>query len=115
LFTSRARSYAEKSAQRERSTQALFTLYRIASEAHSRDEALQTLQKRLEEMLGVRVAFFLPSILSHNRIESSVPAHITLDDQDKKALQTCWNEIKTTGIGSPFTPNASWRFEPMIG
>ncbi len=114
LFTSRARSYAHKAATRERSTQALFTLYRTTSEAHSREEALQTLQQRLEDMLDMHVAFFLPSILYANQVEPAYPLDLDLNEQDKIALQTCWNEFKTTGIGSSFSSNAAWRFEPMV-
>ncbi len=114
LFTSRARNYAQKAARRERSTQALFTLYRVASETHSRDEALQTLQRRLERMLEVKVAFFMPSALNHEMIEAAVPQGLELEDGDKKALAGCWSDMRTTGLGSLYNPGASWRFEPMI-
>ena len=73
LFTSQAHGYAGKIARREMSTQALFTLYRIASEAFSREQALEKLQSKLEHMLGVDVAFFLPPVLNPGRIEPAFP------------------------------------------
>lgn len=114
VFTSQARAYAHKSAQRERSTQALFALYRTGSEAYSRDQALDTLQRRLEHMLEVNVAFFLPNLLQEKKIESAYPKGLELPESDQEALNHCWMEMKTTGRGSPFHPEAQWRFEPMI-
>ncbi len=114
LFTSRTRGYAQKATQQERGTQALFTLYRVASESHSRDEALSTLQKRLEMMLEVNVAFFIPSIAYQSNIEPAFPENIKLEEADRKALNESWSEMKTTGLGSPFNPGTMWRFEPML-
>ncbi len=114
LFTSQTRGYAQKATQQERGTQALFTLYRIASESHSREEALSTLQRRLEMMLEVTVAFFTPSVMYQSNIEPAFPDNIKLDEADRKALNESWSEMKTTGLGSPFNPGTMWRFEPMI-
>lgn len=114
LFTSRARSYADSVAKRERATQALFTLYRIASTAFSRQQALETLQRKLSQMLDIDVAFFLPPALNPDGIIPTVPADLTLDDTDRRALESCWAEIKTTGLASPLYTHASWRFEPMV-
>lgn len=114
LFTSRARSYAENVARRERSTQALFTLYRIASTAFSRQQVLETLQRKLSEMLEMEVAFFLPPVLNPDRIEPAVPAELKLDDVDRKALESCWVDMKTSGAASSLHTHASWRFEPIM-
>jgi two-component system sensor histidine kinase KdpD len=114
LFTSRARSYAENVARRERATQALFTLYRIASTAFSRQQALETLQRKLPQMLDVEVAFFMPPMLNPDGIELAVPTDLVLDETDRRALESCWTEMKTTGMASPLYTHASWRFEPMI-
>lgn len=114
LFTSQARNYARNAAEREQNTQALFMLYRLASEEHSRQEALSTLQQRLEKMLEVKVAFFLPSILNPAQVEPAYPANPELQEADKKALHMCWSEMKTTGVGSPSQLGSTWRFEPMI-
>jgi two-component system sensor histidine kinase KdpD len=114
LFTSRARSYAESVAKRERATQALFTLYRIASTAFSRQQALETLQRKLSQMLDVEVAFFLPPAINPDGIEPIMPAQVTLEDPDQRALESCWTEMKTTGLASPLHTHASWRFEPMM-
>lgn len=112
LFTSQTRGYAREAAKRELSTQALFTLYRVASDAFSREQAMEKLQRKLERMLKVDVAFFLPSALAG--IEPAFPAGLTLQEADRKALDACWAELKTTGAASPFNPGTAWRFEPMM-
>ncbi|NBO17758.1 MAG: DUF4118 domain-containing protein [Proteobacteria bacterium] len=114
LFTSRARSYADHVASRERSTQALFTLYRLSSTAFSRQQAVEMLQKKLSQMLEAEVAFFLPPALDPDSIVAVVPESLVLDDIDNRALQACWKDLKTTGVASPLHTHASWRFEPMI-
>lgn len=114
LFTSRARSYADHVASRERSTQALFTLYRLSSTAFSRQQAVETLQKKLSQMLDADVAFFLPPALDPDSIVAAVPHDLALDETDTRALHACWADLKTTGVASPLHTHASWRFEPMI-
>jgi len=114
LFTSQTRGYAENATKRELSTQALFTLYRISSESFSRQQAIEKLHRRLERMLDVDVAFFLPPVLSPDRIEAVAPGDLKLDDADQKALESCWRDMKITGIGAAYNPGTKWRFEPMI-
>lgn len=114
LFTSQTRRLAETAAQRELSTQVLFTLYRIASEAFSREQAIEKLQRHLERVLEVDVAFFLPPVLSPDQIEPAAPESINLSEFDRKALDVCWRDTKTTGLASPYNPGTQWRFEPMV-
>lgn len=114
LFTSQTRGYAERVARRELSTQALFSLYRIAASAYTRQQALEKLQRKLTRMLGMEVAFFLPPVLSLERIEAAFPADLVLSEIDQQALENCWSEMKITGLASPFNPRAAWRFEPMM-
>lgn len=114
LFTSQTRGFAQKAAKRELSTHALFTLYRIAADAFSRKQALEQLQSKLETMLEMDVAFFFPEENAPARINPLYPADLVLAEADRKALDVCWSEMKTTGLASPFDPGAQWRFEPMI-
>jgi len=114
LFTSQTRDYGQRAAQRELSTQALFTLYRIASEAFSREYALEKLQEKLERMLESDVAFFLPSVMNPKYLEPAFPPGLKLEEPDRKALDVCWSEMKTTGVASPFNPGTAWRFELMM-
>jgi two-component system sensor histidine kinase KdpD len=114
LFTSQTRDYAQKIAKRELSTQALFTLYRVAANSFTREQALEKLQRKLERMLEVNVAFFLPHELEGKRVDPAYPADLKLEDADRKALDVCWADMKTTGMASPFNPGTSWRFEPLI-
>jgi len=114
LFSSQNREVAQKAAKRETSTQALFTLYRVASESFTRHQALEKLQQKLEHMLEANVAFFIPTILRQDRIETAFPKGLVLEGNDRKALDVCWSDMKTTGAASPFNPGTLWRFEPMI-
>ncbi len=114
LFTSQTRGYAEKATKRELGTQLLFTLYRIAATSSSRKQAIEKLQRKLERMLDVDVAFFIPPTLSPDQIEPATPENLVLNDADRKALDICWRETKTTGIATPHDQRATWRFEPMI-
>jgi two-component system sensor histidine kinase KdpD len=114
LFTSQTRGYARKAAERELSTQALFTLYRVISVTSSRQQALETLQSKLTDMLKMDVAFFLPPALNPDLIEPAYPANMELDKADREALNLCWKEMKTTGLASPSEFGTPWRFEPML-
>jgi two-component system sensor histidine kinase KdpD len=114
LFTSQTRGYAEKATKRELGTQLLFTLYRIASTSSSRKQAIEKLQRRLERMLDIDVAFFMPPVLNPERIELAAPENIELGEADRRALDTCWRDTKTTGIASSYDQGTSWRFEPMV-
>ncbi|MDE3060340.1 MAG: DUF4118 domain-containing protein [Pseudomonadota bacterium] len=111
LLTSRPKDYARKVAKRELGTKALFTLYRTASTAFTREQALEKLQQKLAHMLEMEVAFFLPS---SERIEAAFPAAVELAPEDRKALDLCWSETKATGLASPEGQEAAWRFEPMV-
>jgi two-component system sensor histidine kinase KdpD len=114
LFTSQTRGYAEKAAKRELNTQALFTLYRLAANASSRQQALEELQQKLTRMLQMDVTFFLPPPLNPSGIAPAFSGEIPMNETDKLALALCWKEMKTTGLASPFYSQAAWRFEPMI-
>lgn len=114
LFTSQTRGFAEKAARRELNTQALFTLYRLASNASSRQQALAELQQKLTRMLMMEVAFFLPSTLTQSQIEAAYPEAVELKEIDRQALALSWREMKTSGLASPFYSGSAWRFEPMI-
>jgi two-component system sensor histidine kinase KdpD len=114
LFTSQTRGYAEKAAKRELNTQALFTLYRLASNASTRTQALEELQQKLANMLIMEVAFFLPPTPNADVVLPTTPQGITLSEYDAQALALCWKEIKTAGLASAFYGEAKWRFEPMI-
>lgn len=114
LFASQSRIYAQRAARRELSTEALFTLYRIASDAFTREQVLEKLHTHLEAMLYMDVAFFLPPVLTPDGIALAYPRELELEDGDHKALEMCWSEMRTAGRASSYNPGTSWRFEPMI-
>jgi len=114
LFASRNRNYAQNAAKREKVTEALFSLYRMMSETFSREQALIKLQEKLERMLEVDVAFFLPSEANAKSVEPACPKNLALEEADRKALDSCWDNLHTTGVAAPYNPGTKWRFEPMI-
>lgn len=114
FFTSQMREYTHRLKKRELYSEMLFTLYRLASESFNREQAVETLQQNLKTMLNVQVAFFLPSALQASHLEAVAPAGVLLNENDRKALEVCWNEMRCTGAASPYNPGTEWRFEPMI-
>jgi len=114
FFTSRTRGFAEKARKRELNMQVLFNLYSITSDALSRQQALEKLQDHLARTLKMDVAFFLPPTLSPDAIEPTFPQAIALQETDAKALELCWKDMKTTGLGSPSFRDSVWRFAPML-
>jgi two-component system sensor histidine kinase KdpD len=114
LFTSHMREYVKRITKREMRTEMLFMLYRLTSEAFSRQQAIETLQQNLERMLSADIAFFMPTALNPKVLEISSPAGLELSENDKNALSICWSDMKSTGAASPYNPGTSWRFEPMI-
>src|SRR5262249_6776071 len=57
---------------------------------------------------------FLPPLMRPQSIEPAFPPDLALNDIDRRALDACWAEMKTTGAASPINPGTSWRFEPMV-
>lgn len=94
--------------------QSLLRLHRIAMSQSSSDDVISMLDVELSTTLGYDVAFFFPSAKDSSKVEAktSAPEHFT--EVDRKALEVCWAEAKTTGVGSPYNPGTGWRFEPMV-
>jgi two-component system, OmpR family, sensor histidine kinase KdpD len=114
MFTSQMRQYAHRLKKREAYSEMLFALYRRASESFSREQAIATLEGNLEQMLGAKAAFFVPSAINPLVLEAISPLDLELSEADRKALEICWREMKCTGLASPYDPGTTWRFEPMI-
>lgn len=114
VFTSRTRGFAEKARRRELNTQVLFNLYQIGSNAASRQQVLEKLHSHIVRTLKVEVAFFLPPAISPDAIALAYPQDAVLSDADMKAMELCWREMKTTGLGSPSFRDSSWRFNLML-
>lgn len=114
LFTSHMREYTKRITKREMRTEMLFMLYRLTSEAFTRQQAIETLQQNLERMLNVDIAFFMPTALNPRQLEVASPAGLELTESDRNALTISWQDMKSTGAASPYNPGTLWRFEPMI-
>ncbi|HEU5048101.1 MAG TPA: ATP-binding protein [Rickettsiales bacterium] len=114
IFTSRTRGFAEKARRRELNTQVLFNLYQVSANASSLTQALEKLHAHIVRTLKMEVAFFLPPAVSPENIVLTFPQDATLSDSDIKAMELCWREMKTTGLGSPSFRDSAWRFNLML-
>ncbi len=114
FFTSQTFTQREKYAARAQRTHALFQLHRVAMDYQTRAEAIAALHKEISTMLETDVAFFLPSALNPNQLEATFPVNTLLSDTEAGALDSCWQESKSTGLGSPYFPDIHWRFVPLV-
>lgn len=94
--------------------QSLLRLHRVTFIEQSHDHIIGMLDAELSSILEHEIAFFLPSLMDPGRLEAKFKSPEYFSDADWKALDVCWNEGKTTGIGSPYDPGSDWRFEPMV-
>jgi two-component system sensor histidine kinase KdpD len=114
FFTSKTFSQREQYAARAQRTQALFQLHRVAIDYSSRTEALEALHKELSTTFDIPVAFFLPTTLNPDGIKPYLPADLALNETEQAALNACWKETRSTGVGSLYFPDIQWRFVPMV-
>jgi len=114
FFTSQTLTQRKKYAVSAQRTHALFQLHRVAMDYRTRAEAVEALHKELTSILEIEVAFFLPSALNPSILKPFFPADTILSDAENAALQACWSESKPTGLGSPYVPEISWRFVPLV-
>jgi len=99
--------------RKERRSQALYRIHRIASQATTRNQAMEMMHDELSSLLEMEVGFFMPSSMDVNNVAPTYPADLTLKDIDEEALIDCWKELHTTGLGTLKRFKSSWRFEPM--
>lgn len=100
--------------KKEKRSQALYKIHRLASEATERNEALKVLHEELTELLEMDVAFFMPPAVNPNAIELVYPQQVDFNDADRNSLETCWEQVRTTGLGTLFSRKTNWRFEPLL-
>jgi two-component system sensor histidine kinase KdpD len=92
----------------------LLKVHRLALNKTSPGEAIAALDNELRILLGADIVFYMPAMLDETRLEMVVPKDIVLNESEQKALQICWEESKTTGVGAPYRPDdCQWRFEPL--
>ncbi len=100
-------------ARKERRSQALYKVHRLASEATDRDEAFKTLYEELMQLLEMEIAFFLPPTMNPDAIELAYPKNLDFSEKDRQSLIACWEEVRTTGLGTVNRFDSFWRFEPL--
>lgn len=99
--------------RKERRSQALYKVHRLASEATDRSQAFKILHEELTQLLEMEIAFFLPPAMNPDAIELAYPKNLAFCEKDKHSLQLCWNEVRTAGLGAVNRFDSSWRFEPL--
>ncbi len=114
FFVSHRRTFTEMALRRERKTQALLYLHRITQRTNTRHKVLEALNKELAHLLETEVALFLPSAENPDALEPLNKNPIQLSFDDKIALETAWEEGKTTGLASSYHSESHWRFEPIF-
>lgn len=101
-------------AKRVERLQSLLKVHRTALTKNRPEEAILALNDELKSLFGGDIVFFLPSIIDEYKLETLFHEELLLNEGEQKALQVCWEEGKTTGIGAPYhPPGCSWRFEPL--
>jgi two-component system sensor histidine kinase KdpD len=100
--------------KKERRSQALYKIHRLASNAQNREQAFAILYEELAQLLEMDVVFFMPQAMNQGALDLAYPAEVDFSEKDYKSLQMCWEEVRTTGLGSVNGFDASWRFEPMM-
>jgi two-component system, OmpR family, sensor histidine kinase KdpD len=101
-----------KQAQRFNS---LLKIHRLVLNKNTTEEAVATLNEKLKSLLGAEVAFFFPALMQSSRLEALFHPDLNLNEPEQMALQLCWDESKTTGIGTQYQfPHCQWRFEPLV-
>ncbi len=109
---SRANSTALR--RKNRQSQALYEIHRLASEAATRPQALEIMHRELSKILEMNVAFFMPPAMNPDAIELAYPESADLSENDQAVLERCWEYVRTTGLGTSFRNTSSWRFEPLL-
>jgi two-component system sensor histidine kinase KdpD len=107
-------SFARFAQQQEQRTNALYRINRMAFSALTLAESLHILHRELRHMLQKDIAYFLPDALQLDHLVPAAPEKIALTAIEQQALNRCWRESMTTGVGTSDPINGEWRFEPMI-
>lgn len=114
FFGNREHSLREVLLKRADRLHSLLRVHRMTLNNQSPHEALEVLDTELSKLLNTEIAFFMPSVMNPDQLETLFHNNIELSEADNKALCVCWDEIKTTGVGAPYDPGCNWRFEPLI-
>lgn len=100
--------------RKERRSQALYSILRIASNANTQKEALKILHEQLSNLLEYSVAFYTPTFMQPEKVTLAYPVDVELSTEDRKALDYCWANSRASGIGALNSFDTNWRFEPMM-
>lgn len=114
LFVSHTRAHGEEVSRRATRLQTLFRLHRVSLSKHTRGKTIHALHQELVELLEMEVYFFMPEAMHDDVVRCVYPEGAHFSEEDQRALAVCWEEGKTTGVGSPYNPGAELRYEPLL-
>ena len=106
------RGYSSFLLRKKHRLQELYEIYRLASEAKDKGQAIKVLHQELTKFLEVEMAFFLPDKNS-GEIKLVYPSEIEILLQDENILIECWKKSCATGLGTSISFDSAWRFEPL--
>lgn len=92
----------------------LLSVHRLVLNKNTKSEAIATLNEELKKILNTDVVFLLPEDNNQQILGLSVLETQKFNISENRALDTCWMENKSTGVGTPYNPEGcNWRFEPL--
>ncbi len=106
------RGYSSFLLRKKHRLQELYEIYRLASEAKDKGQAIKVLHQELTKFLEVEMAFFLPDKNS-GEIKLVYPSEIEILLQDENILIECWKKSCATGLRTSISFDSAWRFEPL--
>jgi two-component system sensor histidine kinase KdpD len=96
---------------RKKRIQALYEIYRQASESMEVFGAIEILYPQLSNLISGNIAFFLSD--KNNNLQLSYPKNINFNEEEKASLKETWKTLSPSGFGSIKNSHLNWRFEPM--
>lgn len=114
FFVSRTHARGVRLQNQLHRMRALFKMYHISLQQHTRFQALEALHNELKEILGFTVMFCLPKRANPDELEVVYPPDARFSEEDQRALNLCWDEGKVTGYASPYHFGGRYRFKPLF-
>jgi len=110
----RIRRQAEFSRQRERRTEALYSLSRQLAGTGGTHQLVATAESQLGQAFASEVAIFLPD--SHGRLKATVgsPASFSANEREIAVAQWVFEHRQLAGTGTDTLPEASAFYLPLI-
>lgn len=113
LSASKIRDYLQNKKQHEKGLKALFALHNASVDSFSSEQVIEKLHSKLEKMLGVQMAFFLPQGKDSSEISRIFPYNLNMNSRELLALNSFWKGQKAENILHSLKNDTKWYFELM--